>query len=339
MNRSPEVARTSRPIPYPGIEHFGENLRGSMFGHRMTRALYGYPSRVPHQRPKRDRLGEDLWKATAWAYRDEEHTRHSDAYLLVQRDKALVNFDLSMRYFASLEADEFEVALQRVLAKGRTFKPVQSLPDWDGVAGAYVMVFDEYRQFYVGQSDDIRKRIKQHWSTRKSFDRLIYGTKYDSILPVDELRALDTTRIYAARSSNPFAVEQRAENAADQRFCLNRMVGGEASPLMLMLTGANPRVRTHDVSAEQMSRDDCRQAAAEVAELIDQLGSSNQSSRVETLAGLDMRIYSVPREDGSRVMWSRRDSIAGAVTRGDLSVEDFAAFLEAMGETVIWPKD
>lgn len=154
-----------------------------------------------------------------------------------------MNFDLSMSYFASLNVEEFEEALGHVLAKGRTFKPVQSLKDWDGVAGAYVMVFDEYRQFYVGKADDIRRRIKQHWGARKHFDRLIYGTKYDSIFPADELRALDTTRIFAARSRNPFAVEQRAEKAADQRFCLNRMNGGSPSPMMLMLNALNPHRR------------------------------------------------------------------------------------------------
>jgi hypothetical protein len=37
-------------------------------------------------------------------------------------------------------------------------------------------------------------------------------------------------------------------------------------------------------------------------------------------------------------MWSRRDAIACAAARGELSVEEFAAFLEAMGEIIIWPE-
>lgn len=230
-------------ISYGGIEHFGEQLRGTKFGHKMVRELYAYPNRKQHQRFVREQFSEDDWEARAWRFRDEHHAEHSDAYLLVQRDSALVNFDLSMRYFDSLDADKFESALEHVLAKGRTFKPVETLSDWDGVAGAYVMVFDEYKQFYIGQSNDIRRRIKKHWSSRNSFDRLIFGTKYDSIFPVDELRALDTTRIYAARNINPHAVEQRAEKAADQLFCLNRMVGGSATPLTLMLTALNPRSR------------------------------------------------------------------------------------------------
>lgn len=156
-----------------------------------------------------------------------------------------MNFDLSMQYFASLDRDEFEDALQHVLVKGRTFKPVQSLADWDDVAGAYIMVFDEYKQFYVGQSEDIRKSIRTHWATRKPFDRLIFGDNYESIFPVDEFRAFDNTRVYTARSRNPYAVEERAEKAADPRFCLNRMSGGEADPWRLLVALSSPRSRTH----------------------------------------------------------------------------------------------
>jgi hypothetical protein len=228
--------------------------------------------------------GERFWEDTAWAYRYEEHTQHSDAYLLVQRDAALVNFDLSMSYFASLDVDELEAALEQVLAKGRTFKPVQSLQDWDGVVGAYVMVFDEYRQFYVGKADDIRKRIKQHGGGRKYFDRLIFPNKYESVFPVDELRALDTTRIFAARSKNPYAMEQRAEKAADQRFCLNRMPGGSASPLTLTLTAINPRSRSNGVASVPLSREDADRAWDGVVNVVAQARSSGGSSLVAGLA-------------------------------------------------------
>ena len=324
---------------YSNGEHFGEQIRGSKFGHKMTRELYAYPNRSQKQRPNRAELGEQYWEETAWVYRDEEHTQHSDLFLLWQRDRALGNFDLSMSYFASLDVDEFEAALGHVLAKGRTFKPVQSLKDWDGVAGAYVMVFDEYRQFYIGKAEDIRNRIKRHWGARKYFDRLIYGSKYDSIFPVDELRALDTTRIFAARSTNPFAVEQRAEKAADQRFCLNRMTGGEATPLMLMLTALSPRSRSHGIASVPLSWEDYELAWDGVVDVIAEARSSNGDSLIADLASLDMTIYSVQRKDGSRFMWSRREAVASAALRDELSVDEFAAFLQAMGETIIWPED
>ncbi|AUI52921.1 GIY-YIG nuclease family protein [Arthrobacter crystallopoietes] len=323
-----------------GCEHLGELLRGPQIGHKMIRDLYAFPSRSQKRKPNRAHFSDQSWENTAWAYRDEDHAQHSDAYLLVQRDTALRNFDLSMRYFESLDADELETALEHVLAKGRTFKPVESLPDWDDVEGAYVMVFDEYKQFYIGQSRNVRKRIKQHWGGRKSFDRLIYGrSMYTSIFPVDELRALDNTRIYAARSSNPYAPEERAEKAADQRFCLNRMTGGEATPLALMLRDINPRGRGHGVVAVPLSFGEYQREREGLANKIAQTPPPHRSTLIAELAGMDMTIYSMKPETGAPFMWSRRDGIASAVPRGELSVEEFTSFLELMGEKVIWPKN
>ncbi|WP_416416135.1 GIY-YIG nuclease family protein [Paenarthrobacter aromaticivorans] len=321
-------------------EHFGEKLRASKFGHKMTREMYAYPNRSQKQRPKREPLGEQLWEGTAWAYRDEEHTQNSDLYLLWQRDKALRNFDLSMDYFSSLDADDFETALEYVLARGRTFKPVESLPAFDGKAGAYIMVFDGYKQLYIGQSWDIRKRIKQHWGARKPFDRLIYGRSiYNSIFPMDELRALDTTRIYAARSTSPYAVEQRAEEAADQRFCLNRMTGGEPTPMAWMLSSLGPRSRSHGIVSTPLSYQDYERERDGVYEAIrlDRLSAEPRLATV--LAQMNMGIHTVQRDTGDPFLWSRRDAIARAAKHGELSVPEFAAFLEAMGENVVWPAD
>ncbi|WP_369744460.1 GIY-YIG nuclease family protein [Paenarthrobacter sp. AMU7] len=328
--------------PTDGVptEHFGEKLRGSKFGHKMTRDMYAYPSRAHKQRPNRELLGEQLWKDTAWCYRDEEHTQHSDLYLLWQRDGALRNFDLSMEYFNSLDADEFETALQHVLDKGRTFKPVESLAALDGKEGAYIMIFDEYKQFYIGQSWDVRKRIKQHWGARKPFDRLIYGrSMYESIFPVDELRALDNTRIYAARSRNPFAVEERAEAATDQRFCLNRMMGGEPTPIARMLSGLSPRSRTHGVASASLTYEEFEGERDKLDDAIALERSAAEPGLPSLLAQMDMDIHSVQREDGTQFPWSRRDSIAAAARHGDLSVLEYAAFLTAMGEKVVWPED
>jgi hypothetical protein len=74
-----------------GGEHFGEQLRGPQIGHKMIRDLYTFPSRSQKRKPNRADFSDKAWEDEAWRYRDEEHTRHSDAYLLVQRDKALRN--------------------------------------------------------------------------------------------------------------------------------------------------------------------------------------------------------------------------------------------------------
>jgi hypothetical protein len=310
----------ARPY-YLGCEHFGEQLRGSKFSHKITRDLYAYPSRSQHQRPYRELLGEQLWENTAWAYRDDEHTQHSDAYLLVQRDKALRNFDLSMRYFDSLDADDFETALEHVLAKGRTFKPVESLPDWDDVEGAYVMVFDEYKQFYIGQSGNVRKRIKQHWGGRKSFDRLIYGrSMYTSIFPRGRAARLGHYPDLRCPKHKP--------------VCPGRTRREGCRPALLPT-----RSRVHGVASVPLSFEEYQREWDGLANTIAQTPPSHRSTLITELAGMDMTIYSVKPETGPPFMWSRRDGVASAVTRGELSVEEFTSFLELMGEKVIWPKN
>lgn len=323
----------------PGTEHFDDQIRSHRLGHKMTRGLYGYPNRKPHQRYRREQMSKDMWEGSAWGYRDEEHAEHSDAYLLVQRDRALRNFDLSMAHFETLDGDDFEAALQKVLATDKRFVPVESLTSWNEVPGVYIMVFDEYRQFYVGQSDDIRKRIRSHWTGRKGFDRLLFGSMYSSIFPVDELRALDTTRIYAVHSSRPFSLEERAEKAADQRFCLNRIGGGEGGPLTMMLALPRLKGRTHGVTSNPMTWAQYSQAWDELEAMISGTDGGGRDGLVARLAAMDMVIHSVTREDGSQFFWSRRDSVSGAVRSGELTVPEFTAFLEVMGETVIWPID
>jgi hypothetical protein len=287
---------------------------------------------------RREQFSEEFWQSVAWSYRDDEHRYHSDAYLLWNRDQALRNYDISMSYFASLDRDEFEAALDKVLTAGKSLKPVDTLADWNETEGVYVMVFDEYKQFYVGKANDIRRRIKDHWGARKPFDRLIFGTVYDSVLPLDELRILDTTRIYAARSSNPFSLEQRLDEAADGRFTLNRIGGGEGGLRLFMRT--LQRHTRGTTTAQQLDTWELIDAArADIDRLTSETRAGLRTDLVEQLAGMDMQIYANTRQDGTQAIWSRRDIIGNAIRDGSLTISEFEAFLTTMGETVIWPKE
>ncbi len=301
----------------------------------MSRAIYGYPNRKPHERMPRELVGETLWHDVAWAYRDALNAEHSDMYLLVQRDRALRNFDLSLRYFGTLDRNGFEESLEHLLVKVKSLKPVERLDDWVGADGAYVMVFDGYKQLYVGQSSDIRRRIRAHWSGRKSFDRLVFGGVYRSILPVDEFRAFDNTRIFAARSRNRHWLEERAERAADPRYTLNRISGGELSPFAMMIAAAHPRGRGH-VDGTEATEADLDAAYAQVDGILGDTRSPN-ADVVAELARLDMAVHLSRRKDGATRLWSRRDIINHAAVRGELTVPQFERFLTLVGETVVWP--
>ncbi|AZZ40960.1 hypothetical protein C0Z11_00125 [Acidipropionibacterium jensenii] len=305
----------------------------------MTRDQYAYPNRHNNSNfLPRVLYSVEEWESRAWAFRNDDHTEYSDAFLLVKRDQALVNFDLSMSYFDSLDAEEFEDALERVLSKGRTFKPVTSLSDWEGVEGCYIMVFDHYKQFYVGTAGNIRQRIKQHWYLRKPFDRVIFGTPYDSIFPVDELRPLDTTRLYAARSRNPSSMEERVEKAADRRFCLNRIGGGELTPLKVALSILDPHTRPLGARVAPMDWQEYQRELTEVHDLVASAVALPPADAAEALARMDMGIRAVTLSSGNLQFWSRRDEVGRAVIRGDLDTVRYSAFLEALGEHVVWPK-
>lgn len=89
------------------------------------------------------------------------------------------------------------------------------------------MVLDLYKQAYIGQALDIRARIKRHWSGTKQFDRLIFPHKKSSVLAIDSFRALDTTRIFAAKTTRGLQLEERLIDSFPADFLLNRVLGDD----------------------------------------------------------------------------------------------------------------
>ena len=86
-----------------------------------------------------------------------------------------------------------------------------------------MMVFDEYKQVYVGTTQHLRRRIQEHWNSKMPIDRLIFGDFFASRLSIDSFRALDTTRLYARIVSEDDAFgEEEAEELSDDRYRLNR---------------------------------------------------------------------------------------------------------------------
>ena len=94
------------------------------------------------------------------------------------------------------------------------------------------MVLDEYKQVYIGTASygtNIKKRIINHWSTKKHFGRLLYGRVENSILSIDSFGALDTTRIFYKKvDSNEkiFLLEDKYIKDFKPEYRLNRVAGG-----------------------------------------------------------------------------------------------------------------
>lgn len=151
---------------------------------------------------------------------------YSDEWCEEHREDCLKNFDLNMEYFQLLDKDEFNKEIDNFLNEHKEFKEVKDLKLYNGKSGYYIMILDEYKQLYVGTTNDIKKRIQTHWSKKMPFDRLIWGSVDNSILSINSFKALDTTRIYAFETEDTFSIENYYIECFNTKFVCNRIEGG-----------------------------------------------------------------------------------------------------------------
>lgn len=162
-------------------------------------------------------------------FEDEECKIYCDSYCEEWKEKCLVNFDKNMAFFAEISRVSFEEALSQMIKSNRKIKQIFDLNEYKEICGIYVLVLDEYKQVYIGQARDIKKRIMQHWSKKKPFDRLIFGGVNDSVLSIDCFGALDTTRIFVLETKSLDTSERFAVSKMPAHFRLNRIGGGAPS--------------------------------------------------------------------------------------------------------------
>lgn len=143
-------------------------------------------------------------------------------------DKAIKNFDLNMRFFSTLNKNEFENELCNFLKNNPQFERVYDLNECMFDAGYYIMVLDEFKQAYIGTSSAIGKRIISHWSKKKHLDRLVFPNSawQSSVLSIDAFCAMDTTRIYCYKTPNTYSYENDFISQFNKKFLCNRVSGG-----------------------------------------------------------------------------------------------------------------
>lgn len=152
---------------------------------------------------------------------------YSDEWCKTQYKKAMENYDLNMEYFSLLDKKEFNEEINSFLNIYKEFKEVKDLKLFNGKSGYYIMILDEYKQLYIGTTNDIKRRIQQHWSKRVPFDRLIFGTVDNSIMSINSFNALDTTRIYAYPTDGTYINENEYIDYFSPCFVCNRLEGGK----------------------------------------------------------------------------------------------------------------
>ncbi|SDS81390.1 hypothetical protein [Microterricola viridarii] len=245
--------RLSGNAPARTALHFGINVRsGSRHGLNIDRTTYADINKRSSTHFPRE-LNPALWDALDEYFEDDEHRIHTDDWCAAHQARALENFDLNMAYFASLEHAEFDRAIAEAVAAQKGMVEVADLNEWDGKRGLYVMVLDGHRQAYVGITESeggIKARVRQHWSTSKQFDRLLWGGVNESILSVDSFRALDTTRIFAAQVRSPLTLENKVIESLPGKFVLNRIAGGDAKLIGFASALGADIVKKHQLQAD-----------------------------------------------------------------------------------------
>lgn len=153
---------------------------------------------------------------------------YTDYYVNEHYKNCMENYDLNIDYFNCLDYKKFDKYLSSFVRKNN-FKAIDDLKTVNEVNGAYIIVLDEYKQVYIGISNNIKKRILTHWSTKKEFDRLLNGDVDKSVLSIDSFGALDTTRIYVKPLKSIYVMdnlEAKYVSKFKSIYTLNRVAGG-----------------------------------------------------------------------------------------------------------------
>ncbi|MBU3198321.1 hypothetical protein LL037_21510 [Clostridium estertheticum] len=198
--------------------HFGVKVIDRNRGLKLTREKYA----VVSNKNSLSKFSQDI-------YADEEGKIYSDEWCAKQFWDCLKNYDLNMEYFSLLNNDEFNIEINKFIESNKCFVEVFDLNSYDQKPGYYLMILDEYCQVYIGTTDDIKKRVRQHWSNSKRFDRLLFpmGAVNSSIIAFDSFRSLDTTRIFAYTTKITFNEEDKFINEFSAKFVCNRIAGGK----------------------------------------------------------------------------------------------------------------
>lgn len=198
--------------------HFGVKVLEGKRGLKLTRETYA----IVNNKNSLCHFSSDI-------YADEEGKIYSDEWCIEHLEDCLKNYDLNMKYFSLLNHIEFNAEINEFLQNNKCFVEVLDLNLYEEKLGYYIMILDEYCQVYIGTTNDIKKRIRQHWSTSKPFDRLLFpmGAVDRSTLSIDSFRALDTTRIFAYTTEETFELEDEFINEFSSKYVCNRIAGGK----------------------------------------------------------------------------------------------------------------
>lgn len=115
-------------------------------------------------------------------------------------------FDNNIDFFNSLDNGKFNTELLKIVHKYHFFE-IQNTSGYKNCL--YILVFDGYKQFYVGSAKSLSNRTKKHWNAIMDFSRFTWIGLEHSRLNVDTFRMKDNTRIFVCTDINELLEENR----------------------------------------------------------------------------------------------------------------------------------
>ena len=117
-----------------------------------------------------------------------------------------------------LSSDKLDEELKKLFDSFPTLFEVKDLNALRKKSGIYILVLDKYNVCYVGQSNDITRRIMAHWSR----------SNYFTDIGIDLFKPYDTTRIFAilCDERDIDKTEYQIIEGIDPKYTLNILSGG-----------------------------------------------------------------------------------------------------------------
>lgn len=121
-------------------------------------------------------------------------------------------------------AEQLEEQINKIKEYYPKLHEIKDLNEYHKQSGIYILILDDYHVCYVGQAQNIRQRVMQHWSRSNYFT----GTGIDLFKPYD------TTRIFilTCEENEINQLEHRIVDMVDACYLLNRFAGGKVQYLI-----------------------------------------------------------------------------------------------------------
>ena len=174
---------------------------------------------------------------------EKEHKKRTDEYSIeIYRDtkkdlnKYIHNVQLNISTLSLLDFDKFESELKRITFKYH-FIEVNDISSFKNCL--YIVVLDDYKQFYVGKADSsLKNRMRKHWTAKIIPSRHLWNGGFESSkLKFDDFKIYDTTRIFVCTDIKKI-IEENYVEANDRRIEITNTFGLETYDTMNELAKA-----------------------------------------------------------------------------------------------------